>query len=845
MAPTRPPQNQNHATKHRARRSAHGSKVQKRKKSPREDAHMGRGRKNTWGKPWLKRLITLCGCGIPMRDALEVLNILSNGKTSKKMRTAQDNLKRMLGKDFAKLRAYNNKEIMRQRLHFLKTAEQHECDRSPSMQFPQPLGSEYSSVIRSHATTSVPASTATPYHKGQIAHRGLSPTCFCVASETCTCMVTNTTETILSPFATNRTFQYPATSSDAFGSLFKNLDLHADFQSELSTTFDDWGHNSDLPDVAGWPWTPSNKDSMMHPKAYDITGAATEKGTTHSHHMDITIEGPAPDLCMSTSIERSDGTENTSLRNVTQPSDETRSIGSNASAKIYRYLQGQGYTASLISLIKTGLKRRYSVSSFGTSTRRSVSEASFSHFQSTEFTLPSEWLSPEPTEKHRRPDTILDVHALDKQRRHHEVTLCCLTGNESRSTLENKFRLDNKSKLSAIKCIHELIIETIVRNSPESILLLDTPADGPSIEKKRHTMLSMINSRDVVGRNALFFTASQGASLDVLEFILHKTDDVNAVDINGQSFLFHLDLSGIAKVEACHCYPILGCKHVSAFECLMKFLKLRCFDFEHLDKDNKSFLSWLCASQHFNIEWLCRLMEGDVEWVHLVVTLAGTLDTTGLSFVDRLNSYGRNLLTESVQTILGASSPTLEEWKSAIYTHSGRTRVHHMLSAAYHPDGNDTIVLRIARHLYYQCASLDTASLNGKTPLIWAAENLCLDTLDFLLSLGVSTSPKDDTGSTALDYAYRNYKASRKARVSATRTGESMRAIADLLNKAMPLMVKSTSATAQESRSNVGWETRARDSAFLLRNAEYDEVLQAKPRPYQVRRYFMPGDVGL
>lgn len=80
MAPTRPTNNSKQVRPHL---DASSRGIQKRKKTLREDGRLGRGRKNTWSLPWLKRMVVLRTCGLQFNEIFEVLSILSGGSTPK------------------------------------------------------------------------------------------------------------------------------------------------------------------------------------------------------------------------------------------------------------------------------------------------------------------------------------------------------------------------------------------------------------------------------------------------------------------------------------------------------------------------------------------------------------------------------------------------------------------------------------------------------------------------------------------------------------------------------------------------------------------------------------------
>lgn len=58
-----------------------GRGIQKRKKTIKEDGCLGRGRKNTWSLPWLKRLVVLRLCGLRFSEIFDILSILSGNST--------------------------------------------------------------------------------------------------------------------------------------------------------------------------------------------------------------------------------------------------------------------------------------------------------------------------------------------------------------------------------------------------------------------------------------------------------------------------------------------------------------------------------------------------------------------------------------------------------------------------------------------------------------------------------------------------------------------------------------------------------------------------------------------
>jgi hypothetical protein len=124
---------------------------------------------------------------------------------------------------------------------------------------------------------------------------------------------------------------------------------------------------------------------------------------------------------------------------------------------------------------------------------------------------------------------------------------------------------------------------------------------------------------DCYGNNLLFFAARVAAPLLVLMEIIENTADLNALNNDGQNFLFVLDphrFDGQTYQD-------------TEFSTLIDCLEQRHFDFDHLDHNGRSFLVFLCLRPCFRTSWITLLCQRSQAWQRRIETLAQQKDSAG------------------------------------------------------------------------------------------------------------------------------------------------------------------------------------------------------------------------
>jgi hypothetical protein len=376
-------------------------------------------------------------------------------------------------------------------------------------------------------------------------------------------------------------------------------------------------------------------------------------------------------------------------------------------------------------------------------------------------------------------------------------------------------------------CIHRDIRAATISNLSDGSFRMDDVLSGTHVfgkgddctlkDLQNDQKLQEINASDVYGNNTLFFAARSGASLDVLLALLGRTFNVNAVNSDGQTFLFLLDPHD-ASFSKCNCAASLAGYHSSGFECLIRKLEERTFNFDQIDHDGKNFLFCLCAAHTFNPDWLDRLVEHDRTWLGRIQSLAQVRDSSGSYLKDflalnlktsdvietrwlELDSYKNSRLSTflcSEEFLLGSTSlheQVIRDVSNVMipysistmvnqYNRFGRTPIMEFLEMALDRGIKETLVVAKLQELESLGAKINTRNRDGDTMLHIAAKRSCPEILEHLLFVGVQVDHRNNTGLTALDYAAQNVDRSRHIKVSPHAMASSFKSATRLLDYA-------------------------------------------------------------
>jgi hypothetical protein len=335
-----------------------------------------------------------------------------------------------------------------------------------------------------------------------------------------------------------------------------------------------------------------------------------------------------------------------------------------------------------------------------------------------------------------------------------------------------------------------------------------------------------INDPDIFGNTTIFFAARSGAPIWILIDILHHVVDVNALNNDGQTFLFLLDPDNFSQMQCC-CDALSTSPHSSAFECLIRRLEARGFDFDHIDHHGRHFLSYLCASTSFNGDWLVDMAEKDPEWKQRLQSLSWVRDSSGSFLQDfaRLNTNNEKLAMYTSEQFLppfmqdplshndGKRRTALHEYirgqaflrapyllselirqnkyrpeyvRENInkYDELGYTPILDFLNRLVAGSFDEEIIVAKTRDLVAFGANINARARDGSTILHIAAKKSCPGLLKYVLSVGVQANCRDEAGLTALDYAARILTRSRTPSAPAILTAMSFKVAGSLLDHA-------------------------------------------------------------
>jgi hypothetical protein len=288
---------------------------------------------------------------------------------------------------------------------------------------------------------------------------------------------------------------------------------------------------------------------------------------------------------------------------------------------------------------------------------------------------------------------------------------------------------------------------------------------------------------DCYGNNLLFFAARVAAPLFVLLEIIQNTADLNALNNDGQNFLFVLD----PHRSDGHTYQD------SEFSTLISCLEQRQFNFDHLDHNGRSFLVFLCLRPCFRMSWITLLCQRSQAWQRRIETLAQQKDSAGaylagyltgnsdfqflhpyvLSIVSNPKSLngtspdGRNVLHDQVVQHLityATEYPEQQPTELPMYPyHWDGCNINGYDNEGYTPLGlfmkevgryswiSRHFVVSQMKELIKLGADINSRYRNGDTLLHMAARNCDFPVMEFLASSGIHINHQNNEGLRAID----------------------------------------------------------------------------------------------
>lgn len=422
-------------------------------------------------------------------------------------------------------------------------------------------------------------------------------------------------------------------------------------------------------------------------------------------------------------------------------------------SKISDTLKGLGRTPSERSLIKRTLRLRFSMSSLDILSDKSISKSAlrFGNNEKTSIHVAKEFgtfsSKYSPDEESEIKDWLNGWNLLSAKV---SATPIMEVQQDERIILDNHSLLQQCCAWNTY-CAHRRIL--LCMRDPRATFEPSGPFE--------------ISKENLVGRSILFFAARIAAPLRVLLALIDYLSNhlTNILDENGRTFMFHLDPSGLLA-DSCQCTKL----HASSFECLMEKLRSVDFSFVCFDNEGKNFLDMLCLSKDFKIDWLISVMMKNDSLRDTFKSLAHCHDSSGLSFVDRLDSDDFDKFASFWSPCATLATFSLSS--------EGLTQVQRILSETREKSSwetQDDDLLRKIKLLHDQGANLHTRSGDGTTPLIFAARCVCPKTVEYLLSIGVSFLEPDESGWTAKQYIMANFNATRKSSVATDRLANALK----------------------------------------------------------------------
>lgn len=474
------------------------------------------------------------------------------------------------------------------------------------------------------------------------------------------------------------------------------------------------------------------------------------------------------------------GTTPITISGITSNRDSTV-LNPSGRHEIRQVFSRRSFSSSMISDLLSLIEKRFSLSTFETSSRRSVSTLSVAE---TEISF-AEGKASEVLDRLRqtveKANTALTEH-------------CCSKNND---------------------CRHRYITRVTVND-----LHLTCRPPGV-IENELHAAAVERPLNDSFGNSELFFAARIGAPAEIFLSLLKVTNGVNAVNADGQTFLFFLDPQ-LFPGRYCSC-PVRR-SHLSKFECLVRMLERCNYNFDHLDNYGRHFLSFLLASPAFDIQWLFDLMRRDDEWQQRVHRTAQLRDADGVFMIDYMalrsdfDTMGEDIRSQFRPLFVhnpaqdghsgiltgedDKGQTPLHQYLQREFLHSpplhglpfentpldlnryscrGRTPTMDFLLQAFEQELHEDVICAKVQQLIRCGANVNTRSRGGSTILHFAAKTVFPKLTETLLASDIQVDHRDNAGLSALDYAAKVFNRSRSVKAPAELTARSLKSTAQLL----------------------------------------------------------------
>jgi hypothetical protein len=523
------------------------------------------------------------------------------------------------------------------------------------------------------------------------------------------------------------------------------------------------------PSACSDEWHRLSDSSFLSPKSSITPVTEDTPAATHDYRQDETSPMPVRDRFTSYSID-----------DTTNNRDSTVLIPSRRH-KIRQVLSQKSFSSSMVSDLLSLMGKRFSLSTFETSSHRSFStlpvaetETSFTEGKASEI--------------------------LDRLRQ---------TTEKANLTLAKHCCIRNKD------CRHRYIGRLTATN-PHFTCLGD-------VEYKLQAANVEQPPNDSFGNSELFFAARIGAPADIILSLLNVTKNVNSINADGQTFLYFLDPLLSGRICGCQVHP----SHPSKFECLIHKLERRRYNFDHLDNHGRHFLSFLLSSPSFNIQLLLDLMLRDNEWRQRVQRTAQLRDADGIFLIDFMalhpnfetigedvrsqfrplfvhnpaqeghsgvlsgeddkgqTSLHQYLQREFLHTAPLHEVPLLFENASSDlnrYSCRGRTPTMDFLLQALEQNIDEDTICAKVQQLICCGANVNTRSRGGSTILHFAAKKAFPKLVETLLASDIQVDHCDNAGLSALDHASKAFNRSRSVKAPAELTARSLKSTAHLLS---------------------------------------------------------------
>lgn len=496
------------------------------------------------------------------------------------------------------------------------------------------------------------------------------------------------------------------------------------------------------------------------------------------------------------------------------------SIGS-VSSNVREILQRNSYSSSLVSEIVGVLRMRFSTSTLGTQSEPSI------------YNVPISMNEDDIVGCMIQARRALDDHQADISMLNEAVIQGCCSQNTT--------------------CVHRDILDSSTQDGSAG-------ASNPSLLQTR--------AHDVA---TLCFIAASGSSSEVLTTATSSLGaDIHGINLDGQNFMFFLETSGFSENLTCaacsasdspttprfaNFADVCTCQFsdqtaLLRFENLLSLLDERGFNFENFDNEGRSFLSYLCPSQTFDINWLVAIAMRDDSWVSRLRNLSNKRDTSGCFLIDyialhpnyeslsnetldyfrplfRLGPEGqlpyRTLIGEDDNgaTALHSLSPQsmrpflmglwdLQDEASNLLRNPNNLNAYDctgmtpLLSFVHRCIENsvdeDTIISGVSLMILWG-ANVNARSRNGGTILHLTAKSALPRLVSYVVSLGVQIDLVDKDGFAALDYAAKTFNRSRRRHEPPELTGRSLKSAVKLQDarRTLPRVTRFTTREGQDT----------------------------------------------